>query len=234
MLRCVVAKARQQHASDWSTLAAWGFVSLGKCTRASPSRKRQNPNAVVPAAVLAACCTTSLCLLQHGHCASPRCHLLRLLLLLLVPLLALSLLLPLLALQGGGSATPATDVICPMYARIPQLKQLAAAAAARGDPRPIMLCEYCHSMGNSTGNIDAYWRLFVESTAAMAAGSNSSTAAAGSSGGGWSGSSVIGGFIWDWADQSLVKREAVDGKEVRAFRGLGFRVGYAFNSSLHA
>jgi beta-galactosidase len=102
-----------------------------------------------------------------------------------------------------------------------------------------MLCEYCHSMGNSTGNIDAYWRLFEDSTAAAAADSNGSSdgtaaAAPGSNGGGWSGSSVIGGFIWDWADQSLVKREAVDGKEVRAFRGLGLRVGYAFNSSLHA
>lgn len=50
--------------------------------------------------------------------------------------------------QGGGSLTPATDVICPMYARIPQLQALAAHAAATADPRPVMLCEYVHSMGN--------------------------------------------------------------------------------------
>lgn len=50
--------------------------------------------------------------------------------------------------QGGGSRTSATDVICPMYARPRQLVELAQAAEAAGDPRPVMLCEYAHSMGN--------------------------------------------------------------------------------------
>jgi beta-galactosidase len=100
-----------------------------------------------------------------------------------------------------------------MYARVPQLQQLAAAAAARGDPRPVMLCEYAHSMGNSTGNLDAYWRCFEDSTtAAAAAGGGDGAAAAG--GGANVSNSIIGGFIWDWADQSLIKREVVDGQEV--------------------
>lgn len=101
-------------------------------------------------------------------------------------------------LQGGGSATPATDVICPMYARIPQLAALAAAAGARGDPRPVLLCEYAHSMGNSTGNLAEYWELFR------------------------SDARVAGGFIWDWADQSLLKRERrPDGTEVSVATALG-------------
>lgn len=50
--------------------------------------------------------------------------------------------------EGGGSTTPATDVMCPMYARVHQIHALAARP---GDNRPVILCEYCHAMGNSTG-----------------------------------------------------------------------------------
>lgn len=42
------------------------------------------------------------------------------------------------------------------------------------------VCRYSHAMGNSNGNIDAYW-----------------TAIDGIHG-------LQGGFIWDWADQVLV------------------------------
>lgn len=55
------------------------------------------------------------------------------------------------AVQGGGSRTPATDVVCPMYARLPQLRALADLVDKGKETRPIMLCEYAHSMGNSTG-----------------------------------------------------------------------------------
>jgi beta-galactosidase len=98
-------------------------------------------------------------------------------------------------LQGGGSRTSATDVICPMYARVQQLQALAAEAAATGDPRPVMLCEYAHSMGNSTGNLDEYWSCFEGSP----------------------GGRIIGGFIWDWADQALLKQDTLpDGTQVGA------------------
>eukprot|EP00882_Tetradesmus_deserticola_P020835 GHRQ01022519.1.p1 GENE.GHRQ01022519.1~~GHRQ01022519.1.p1 ORF type:complete len:128 (+),score=20.38 GHRQ01022519.1:165-548(+) len=81
-----------------------------------------------------------------------------------------------------------------MYARVEQLQAVAAEAAAACDPRPVMLCEYAHSMGNSTGNLHEYWACFEESL----------------------GGRIIGGFIWDWADQALVKRETKpDGTQVR-------------------
>jgi beta-galactosidase/beta-glucuronidase len=81
-----------------------------------------------------------------------------------------------------------------MYARVEQLQALAADAAATGDPRPVMLCEYAHSMGNSTGNLDEYWACFEGSPAGR----------------------IIGGFIWDWADQALIKKETMpDGKQVQ-------------------
>ncbi|EFJ45870.1 hypothetical protein VOLCADRAFT_118236 [Volvox carteri f. nagariensis] len=59
------------------------------------------------------------------------------------------------------------------------------------EQRPIMLCEYAHSMGNSTGNLDQYWTAFHSHP------------------------SLAGGFIWDWADQCLttVTRRG-DGSEV--------------------
>lgn len=59
--------------------------------------------------------------------------------------------------EGGGSQTEATDVICPMYARVHQIKRLAADPA---DRRPVILCEYAHAMGNSSGNVHAYWEAF--------------------------------------------------------------------------
>jgi beta-galactosidase len=59
--------------------------------------------------------------------------------------------------EGGGSQTPATDIVCPMYARIPQITRLA------DDPRehrPVIQCEYAHAMGNGTGNYREYWDAF--------------------------------------------------------------------------
>jgi beta-galactosidase/beta-glucuronidase len=101
-------------------------------------------------------------------------------------------------LQGGGSRTPATDIICPMYARIPQLLAGCAQLDAGEDSRPVVLCEYAHSMGNSTGNLADYWAAFEAHR------------------------SLQGGFIWDWADQALVKAgQLADGTQVGAAGGGG-------------
>lgn len=84
--------------------------------------------------------------------------------------------------EGGGSRTAATDVICPMYARIDQILALASLVDQGKEHRPVVLCEYAHSMGNSTGNLHEYWETFESHR------------------------SLQGGFIWDWADQALAKR----------------------------
>ncbi|MEZ5032726.1 MAG: glycoside hydrolase family 2 TIM barrel-domain containing protein [Saprospiraceae bacterium] len=49
------------------------------------------------------------------------------------------------------------------------------------DSRPLVLSEYAHSMGNSTGNLQEYWDLIHA----------------------WPG--ALGGFIWDWKDQGLLR-----------------------------
>ena len=52
-------------------------------------------------------------------------------------------------LQGGGSRTKATDIICPMYARIDEITSFANIPT---ETRPVIQCEYAHAMGNSNGN----------------------------------------------------------------------------------
>lgn len=81
--------------------------------------------------------------------------------------------------EGGGARTRVTDIICPMYATPAQIVALMDSDPLVGD-RPLILCEYAHSMGNSTGNLRAYWEV-VRGRA-----------------------DVQGGFIWDWVDQGLV------------------------------
>lgn len=68
-----------------------------------------------------------------------------------------------------------TDIVCPMY---PEPKQLAEYASVP-QKRPFIMCEYSHAMGNSSGNMHLYWDLI------------------------YSQPQLQGGFIWDWADQSL-------------------------------
>src|SRR5699024_7518323 len=71
------------------------------------------------------------------------------------------------------------DVISRMY---PTLDYLEDLALKEGENRPIIMCEYAHSMGNSTGNFKEYWAMVR------------------------SHKRLIGGFIWDWMDQGIVKK----------------------------
>ena len=80
----------------------------------------------------------------------------------------------------GGKAS--TDVTCPMYPSIDEIVEYANDPAAT---RPLIMCEYAHSMGNSTGNLADYWEA-IESHHGLQ-----------------------GGFIWDWVDQGL-RTTAVD------------------------
>lgn len=69
-----------------------------------------------------------------------------------------------------------TDIKCPMYAR-----PWDALAYSRGSrTAPYIQCEYSHAMGNSNGDIWAYWRPIYEGAKGLQ-----------------------GGYIWDWVDQGL-------------------------------
>jgi len=104
--------------------------------------------------------------------------------------------------EGGGAATTATDIICPMYARVEtDIKDDAVPKYAikkwlglPGETRPLILCEYAHAMGNSLGNFDDYWQAFRSYPR------------------------LQGGFIWDWVDQGLSKTDS-DGTHYWAYGG---------------
>jgi beta-galactosidase len=93
--------------------------------------------------------------------------------------------------EGGGANTAATDIICPMYARVdydledevvPKYS-IKKWLSLPGENRPLILCEYAHAMGNSLGSFDDYWQAFKEYPR------------------------LQGGFIWDWVDQGLSKTD---------------------------
>ncbi|MBN2594763.1 MAG: DUF4981 domain-containing protein [Sedimentisphaerales bacterium] len=85
-----------------------------------------------------------------------------------------------------------TDIYCPMYPLIPWLIKYADA---NDTYRPLIMCEYCHAMGNSVGNLQDYWDV-IESHKYLQ-----------------------GGSIWDWADQGLRKIDETTGKEFWAYGG---------------
>ncbi len=91
----------------------------------------------------------------------------------------------------GVTDPPYVDVMSRMYATPSHLEDLAGR---HNDNRPIMLCEYAHSMGNSTGNLEEYWDVIRSQPR------------------------IFGAFIWDWIDQGLVKT-APDGEEYWAYGG---------------
>ncbi len=83
------------------------------------------------------------------------------------------------------------DVIGPMYPTVDRIIEMAADPT---DDRPIIMCEYAHSMGNSTGNLKEYWD-------AIRTHKN-----------------LQGGYIWDWVDQGLIKT-ADNGEDYYAYGG---------------
>ena len=70
---------------------------------------------------------------------------------------------------------PHTDIVCPMYPSPERLKQYSSTPQTR----PLIMCEYAHAMGNSSGNLWDYWNLIYTQPY------------------------LQGGSIWDWVDQGL-------------------------------
>ena len=93
-----------------------------------------------------------------------------------------------------GGDDPITDIVAPMYPSVARLEALAQQLDAAGDPRPIIMCEYAHSMGNATGNLAEYWDIVARYPR------------------------VQGGFVWDWVDQGF-RRVSADGRVYWAYGG---------------
>ncbi len=83
-----------------------------------------------------------------------------------------------------------TDIYCPMYEHIDNMLDYAS----KPQSRPLIQCEYAHSMGNATGNLQDYWDVIEAHP------------------------QLQGGCIWDWVDQGFA-RTTPDGRKYWAFGG---------------
>ncbi|PQV48842.1 beta-galactosidase [Jejuia pallidilutea] len=72
-----------------------------------------------------------------------------------------------------------TDIISRMYRLTDDMIDLATKP---NDNRPVIWCEYAHSQGNSTGDMEGYWAAIRKYPR------------------------LVGGFVWDWRDQLLSKK----------------------------
>ncbi|PRX53796.1 glycoside hydrolase family 2 TIM barrel-domain containing protein [Flagellimonas meridianipacifica] len=77
-----------------------------------------------------------------------------------------------------------TDFLSRMYRLTDDMTDLATKS---DDNRPVIWCEYAHSQGNSTGDLEGYWKAIRKHPR------------------------LVGGFVWDWRDQ-LVFKESKDAK----------------------
>ncbi|MEG1788154.1 MAG: glycoside hydrolase family 2 TIM barrel-domain containing protein [Kiritimatiellia bacterium] len=90
--------------------------------------------------------------------------------------------------QGGADYS---DILCPMYAWPGFGEQWGKS----NPKKPLILCEYSHAMGNSSGGFQKYWDNVRKYP------------------------SVQGGFIWDYRDQALWKRSPKRKAEFLAYGG---------------
>ncbi|MGY0024123.1 glycoside hydrolase family 2 TIM barrel-domain containing protein [Streptomyces sp. YJ-C3] len=83
------------------------------------------------------------------------------------------------------------DVHSEMYTKPDAVEEYGRS----GKATPFMLCEYAHSMGNSTGNLQEYWDVFERYP------------------------NLHGAFVWDWVDQAV--RLPVPGDSRRTYLSYG-------------
>lgn len=84
-----------------------------------------------------------------------------------------------------------TDIFCPMYYDYANCEKYA-----QGDnPRPLIQCEYAHTMGNSGGGFKEYWDLVRKYP------------------------KYQGGYIWDFIDQGLRSVSKVTGQPIWTYGG---------------
>jgi len=90
--------------------------------------------------------------------------------------------------DGGRMAT---DIICPMY---PFIHEIVDWAKEGKGNRPLIMCEYSHTMGNSNGCLSDYYEAFEQYPG------------------------LQGGFLWEWLDHGI-RQTSTDGQVHWAYGG---------------
>ena len=85
---------------------------------------------------------------------------------------------------------PVADVASTMYPTVDWF----IAEGKKDDPRPFILCEYAHAMGNSPGNLKEYWEAI------------------------WAHKRLIGACVWEWCDHGIRAARTADGRIIVAAR----------------
>lgn len=85
-----------------------------------------------------------------------------------------------------------TDIYCPMYA---DYGHCTNYCTKENNPRPLIQCEYAHTMGNSGGGFKEYWDLVRRYP------------------------NYQGGYIWDFIDQGLRGKSKITGKPIWTYGG---------------
>jgi beta-galactosidase len=85
---------------------------------------------------------------------------------------------------------PVVDVVSRMYPSV----DLLIEEGKKPDPRPFLMVEYGHAMGNAVGNLKEYWDAVYAAPR------------------------LLGGLIWEWADQGI-ERTAPGGTKTYVYGG---------------
>lgn len=82
-----------------------------------------------------------------------------------------------------------------LYSRMyPSLDDIRDYLESKPD-KPMILCEYCHAMGNGPGDFEDYYQIFHEYDG------------------------ICGGFVWEWCDHAIYKGKTKNGKAMYAYGG---------------
>ncbi|MDR6878710.1 beta-galactosidase [Bacillus sp. 3255] len=73
---------------------------------------------------------------------------------------------------------PVVDIVSSMYPAVETIIE----EGRKDDPRPYLMCEFGHAMGNAVGNLQEYWDAVYTYPR------------------------LLGGLIWEWADQGIRQR----------------------------
>jgi beta-galactosidase len=93
--------------------------------------------------------------------------------------------------RSWDAGTAVTDVICPMYPFIHEIEDWAKEGKGN---RPLIMCEYSHTMGNSNGCLAEYYEAFEKYPG------------------------LQGGFVWEWLDHGI-RQVSSDGQMHWAYGG---------------
>lgn len=82
-----------------------------------------------------------------------------------------------------------------LYSRMyPSLEEIHEYVG-RNTGKPLILCEYCHAMGNGPGDLEDYFQVFEQYD------------------------TVCGGFVWEWCDHAIYQGRTLDGNPMYLYGG---------------